>query len=149
MSTTHASLEESLGDFERARTDVVVDGLSSEFFSTDAAGMVDFGVLDVAAAMANFHRSVDAPRVIIAGEIAHRSQLSLGTDGMARRAGNAKPSQLVAEMFGITVGRRSDCARSDSQPGHALPSTGRRCRPGIRWSPRRSLTARSGWIPPR
>jgi hypothetical protein len=104
MSITTTPLEESLGDFERAWADAAVGGFPSESLSADAAGMVDSGVLDVAAALATFQRSVDAPRVVIAGEIAHRSQLFLGIDGMARKAGHAKPAQFLAELWKITVG---------------------------------------------
>ena len=83
MSTTHALLGVSLGDVECAWASVggffpgsvSAQSLSAQSFSADAAGMVDSGVLDVAPAMATFQRCVDAPRVIIAGEIAYRSQL--------------------------------------------------------------------------
>jgi len=134
MSTTHAALGVSLGDFERAWAEASVGGVSSDSVSAqslsaqslsaqslsaqslsapslsapslsgDAAGMVDSGVLDVAAAMATLQRAVDAPRVVIAGEIAYRSQLILGTEGMARKAGYAKPALFLAELWTITVG---------------------------------------------
>jgi hypothetical protein len=104
MTTTHVALEVSLGDVERAWADAAAGGFTSGTGAADAAGMGDTGLMTVIAAIGSHQRSFDSLRVAAAGEIAHRSQLSLGTDGMARKAGHAKPAQYLAELWTITVG---------------------------------------------
>ncbi len=104
MSTTHEALDLSLVDVERAWADAAAGGFTSGSVSADAAGMGDTGLLSVIAAIGTHQRSFDAVRVAAAGEIAYRSQLTLGTDGMARKAGHAKPGAFLAELWTITVG---------------------------------------------
>jgi hypothetical protein len=104
MSTTTAPLEVSLGDFARAWADASPGAVGSGSASADAAGMTDTGLLSAVAAMGAHQRVIDGSRAALAGELAHRSQLSLGSEGMARKAGHAKPALFLAELWTITVG---------------------------------------------
>jgi hypothetical protein len=104
MSTTHAPLEESLGDFERAWTDATLGGGTSGSVSADVTAMTEPAVMGVSAPLRALQRQTNLYMIAVAGFIADHSRPSLGTDGMARKAGHAKPAQLVAQLFGITVG---------------------------------------------
>ncbi|MCU1423400.1 MAG: endonuclease [Microbacteriaceae bacterium] len=57
-------------------------------------------LLDRFAAVAARHRAIDASRAELAGELAARS---VGPDGMARRAGYARPALMVADLWRIDV----------------------------------------------
>ncbi len=70
----------------------------------DPVGLPDQGVLDAAMSVGDDFRAVNIRRVAVAGEVAFRSQLSLGAEGMARRAGHARAALLVAELWKITTG---------------------------------------------
>ncbi len=69
-----------------------------------ATTMTDDGVLRSAGSLAELQRSMDAYRVAIAGELAARSDPARGAEGIARRAGHARPARLLAELWGVTVG---------------------------------------------
>ncbi len=104
MPTTHALLDVSLGDFERVWTDATLGGGTSGSVSADVAAMTEVAVLGVSAPLRALQRQTNLYMIAVAGFIADHSRPSLGTDGMARKAGHAKPAQLVAELFAITVG---------------------------------------------
>ena len=57
-------------------------------------------LLDRFAEVAARHRAVDASRAELAGELAARS---VGPDGMARKAGYARPALMVADLWRIDV----------------------------------------------
>ncbi|MES2094252.1 MAG: DUF222 domain-containing protein [Actinomycetota bacterium] len=72
-----------------------------------AAGLdslTDDAVLSSITAIGDEQRALDARRVTLAGELAYRSRESLGSEGMARRAGHSRVGSFLAELWGITTG---------------------------------------------
>ena len=72
--------------------------------------MTDTGLLTTVASLGTHQRAIDGRHVTLAGNLAHRSRLSLGADGMARNAGYAKPALFLAAIWTITVGEQGDRA---------------------------------------
>ncbi|MCU1523825.1 MAG: hypothetical protein JWO18_719 [Microbacteriaceae bacterium] len=76
--------------------------------SAQVESMTDAGLDTVIAGLGSLQRLLDAVRASVAGGVAHRSRPSLGGDGMAKRAGYARPSSMLADRWGITT---SEAAR--------------------------------------
>ncbi len=104
MSTAITPLDVSLDTFVRGWAAASPGGVLSRSASVDVTGMTEPDVLANAAALRAHLRATDSHRIAIAGFVADHSRLTLGSEGMARKAGHARPAQLVADMFGITVG---------------------------------------------
>ncbi|HEY0260386.1 MAG TPA: DUF222 domain-containing protein [Lacisediminihabitans sp.] len=66
--------------------------------------MTDEGLEAVGTQLREAQRTLDTLRVTVAGEIAERSRSSLGGEGLAKRAGFARPSLLVAQLWGLGRG---------------------------------------------
>ena len=67
------------------------------------AGASDGEVIEVMQAWAQARRVVDAGLAVLAGEVAARSSLELGYDGLAQRAGARTPDALVSRLTGTTA----------------------------------------------
>ena len=65
--------------------------------------MTEQALVDVGTVLADLQREVDRLRVRIAGSVAERSRSSLGAEGMAKRAGYARPALMLAQSWGITT----------------------------------------------
>jgi hypothetical protein len=70
-------------------------------------GMTETGLFGVAREVGRIVRGVDALRLPIAGEVADRSRASLGNDGLAKRAGDARPALMLAALWGVSVAEAS------------------------------------------
>jgi hypothetical protein len=90
----------------------------------------DAALLAQAAAFECLGRLVDAGRVGLAGEIAHRSRSELGDEGLSRSENFATPVKLVAAVTGasareargrLDLGRRLRCAEQLGGVPGALP----------------------------
>ncbi len=68
----------------------------------DIAGATDGQLIETMRAWAQARRTVDAGLAALAGEVAARSSLELGYDGLAQRAGARTADGLVSQLTGTT-----------------------------------------------
>ncbi|HEY0258439.1 MAG TPA: DUF222 domain-containing protein [Lacisediminihabitans sp.] len=97
--------------------------------ASQVESMTDDGLESTIAELGFLQRSLDALRVLTAGELAERSRPSLGGDGLAKRAGYARPSLLLAARWGLSPMEASRfcevglvCRPRRSLDGQPLPS---------------------------
>lgn len=66
--------------------------------------ITDAAILSSIVTVGDEQRALDVRRVMLAGELAHRSRETLGSEGMAHRAGHSRVGSFLAELWGITAG---------------------------------------------